>query len=92
MAGLRQVTVLGDVYADVLLWQAEVWAAGLAGLYLLEVARLDIVYPSRRGMLWQELQVPLEMGPPFGVVSAPVAMALEPHSACIQGRQGLLGV
>ena len=84
--------VPGDVYAEVRLWQAKVRAAGLAGLYLPEVARLDIVYPSRRGMLWQELQVPLEMGPPFGVVSDPVALALEPHLARIKGRQGLLGV
>ena len=43
-------------------------------------------------MLWHELQVPLEMGPPFGVVPDPVAVALELHSARIQGRQGLLGV
>ena len=31
------------------------------------------------------------MGPPFGVVPDPVAVALEPHSARIQGRQGFLG-
>ena len=42
-------------------------------------------------MLWQELQVPLEMGPPFGVISDAVAVALEPHSARIRGRQGLPG-
>ena len=86
------MTVPGDVYANVHLWQAEVRAGGLARLYFPEEARLDIVYPSRQGMLWQELQVPLEMGPPFGVVSDPVGVALEPHSARIQGRQGLLGV
>ena len=37
----------------------------------------------------QELQVQLEMGPPFGVVLDPVVVALEPHSARIEGRQGL---
>ena len=73
---LCQVTVPGDVDADIRLWQAEVWAAGLAGLYRQEVARLDIVYPGRRGMLRQELQVPFQMGPPFGVVPDPVAVAL----------------
>ena len=92
LVGLCQVTVPGDVYADVRLWQAEVRAAGLAGLYIPEVARLDIVYPSRRGMLWQEFQVPLEMGPLLGIIPDSVAVALEPHSARIQGRQGLPGV
>ena len=83
LVGLREVMVPKDVHANVRLWQAEVRAAGLAGLYLLEVARLDIVYPSRRGMLWQELQVTLEMGPLVGVVSDLVAVVLEPHSAHI---------
>ena len=59
------------------------WARGLAGLYLPEVARLDIVHPSRRGMLRQELQVRSEMGPLYGVVPDPVAVALEPHSVGI---------
>ena len=40
LVGLCQVTVPGDVFADIRLWQAEVWAAGLAGLYLPKVARL----------------------------------------------------
>ena len=57
MVRLRQAPVPGYVDADVRLWQAEVWSAGLAGLYLPEVARLDIGFPSRRGMLRQELQV-----------------------------------
>ena len=77
------MTIPGDVDADVCLWQAEVWAPGFAGLYLLEVARLDIVHPGRRGMLGQELQVPFEMGPPYGVIPDPVAVALELHSAGI---------
>ena len=82
------MSVQEDVYADVRLWQAEVWATGLAGLYLPKVARLDIVHPSRRGMLWQELQVLLETGPPIGVVRDPLTLALEPHAARIKGRQG----
>ena len=49
----------------------KVWAPGLAGLYLLEVVRLDIVYPGWRGMLRQVLQVPFEMGPPYVVVPDP---------------------
>ena len=60
-----------------------------AGLYLPQVARPDIVYPGRRGMLWQELQVTVEMGLAFGVISDTVAVALQPHSARIHGRQGL---
>ena len=80
---LRKVTVPGDVDADVRLWQVEVWAPGLAEFYLPEMARLDIVRPSRQGMLWQELEIWLEMGPPYGVVPDTVAVALEPHSAGI---------
>ena len=79
----QQVPVPRYVDADVRLWQTEVRAAGLTGLYLLEVERLDIGFPGRRGMLWQEHQVLFEVGPPFGVIPDSVAVALEPHAARI---------
>ena len=89
---LRQVPVPSDVDADVRLGQQEVGATGLARLHVPEVARLDIVATGRRGMLWQEPQVPLEMGPPLGVVPYPVAMARGPLAAKLQGVQCLPGV
>ena len=44
------------------------------------------------GRAWAGAPNTAEMGPPFGVVPDPVAVPLEPHSARIQGRQGLRGV
>ena len=52
---------------------------------------MDIVHPSRHGIVWHELQVPLEMGPPFGVVSDRVTVAPEWQPAYIQGKQGFPG-
>ena len=54
---LRQVPVPRYVNAYGRLWQAEVWAAGLTGLHLPEVARLHVGFPGRRGMLWHQLHV-----------------------------------
>ena len=34
----------------------------------------------------------LEMSPAHGVIPNAVPVALEPHPACVQGRQGFLGV
>ena len=50
-------------------------------LHLPEVARLDIVAAGRRGMLRQEPQVFLEVGPPVGVVPNRIAIALKPLAA-----------
>ena len=75
--GLCHVTVPRDVQADVRLWQPEVRARGLTGVNLPGVASMAIVHPCRHGIPWQELQVPLEMGPPFGVVSDRVTVAPE---------------
>ena len=74
---LRQVPVPCDVDVDVRLGQAEVGATGLARLHLPQVARLDIVAAGRQGMLWQEPQVPLEVGPLVGVIPYSVPMPLE---------------
>ena len=52
---------------------------------------LDIVAAGRRGMLRQEPQVLLEVGPPARVVLYSVAMALEPLAAQVQGGQHLPG-
>ena len=89
---LRQVPVPCDVDADVHFGQAEVGTPGLAGLHLPQVAGLDVFTARQRGMPRQEPQIPLEMGPPVGIIPYPVSMALEPLAAEVQGGQHLPGV
>ena len=56
------------------------------------MAGLDVFAAGQRGVPRQEPQVPLEMGPPVWIVPYPVAMALEPLAAEVQGGQRLPGV